>query len=232
MLSDLLSTDHANTTPKMAAVDVAFLALGLVVASGGLFFLFQSSIAEAATQGLEKTSVWLAWIYFPLLNITSLLSAFLALGFLVQANLRNQGSMVILALLSFGLMTMPLMAASTQDALMARSHVLSLLMDIRDQGHVSSEENRLLQALVDNDETAINQASLFLPAKDTQELIGIAQTLGMDTQAMKNQGFATQEQLEAVMEEASLQAAPLNVLNWLSQFQARPARLSPPSAEN
>lgn len=218
-LADTLSPRHAGTSPKMATPDIVFIAAGLVVACIGTFFFCQQSIAEAAAKGLDGSVIWLSYFFFPTGMILTMLAGLLTVVFMVEANQRNQGSLLVLALLSFFWMSMPLVSGSTHNVLMARHNVLSLLVDIRKDGRPSSEEARLLKALEDNDEKTLDEASQYLGSRPTQELVQIAQGLGMNTEQMNRQGFATPAQIRTVWQEAERQGAPAHVFKSLEPLQ-------------
>jgi len=216
-----LSRSTQTPSSPMASGDVLFVALGLIAISVGTFFFFQASLSEVVTQGLDNTAAWAVSAYGTAALCVTAAGAFLTLCFLWEAQQRNQGSLLLLGLLAFGWAITPLLSSSTHDVLMGRTKVLNLLSTIRQvEGSASSEEARLMAALKNHDEMAINQATSFTWPKETQELIVLAEQLGVNSRALREQGFATLEQTEHLLSEARSQGAPLHILNQISLIQS------------
>lgn len=205
--------------PPLATVDVVFAAL--IMAALGTMALFGPAavIQEVATQGFGPASAWLSWFFFPSFLIFTLFSAFLSLLFIQQADHRNQPSLLLLALLAMFMMVAPQIGTSTHDRMGAKERVMTLLLDVRKSGHTSSQETVLLKALAENNEETINLAATHLRARETERLMDIAQQLGMSTQVIEEQGFATREDAQMVFEEAKRQAAPEATLGEIRALQ-------------
>lgn len=205
--------------PPIATVDVFFMALTMIALGTVGFFGPKAVIQEVATQGFGPASQWLSWFFFPSFLIFTLFSSFLSFLFIQQAHYRNQPSLLILFILAIFMMAIPQIGTSTHDRMGAKERVITLLLDVRKSGHVSSQETVLLKALAENNEEAINLAATYLQSRQTERLMVIAQQLGADTQVIQKQGFATPDDAQALLEEAKRQAAPAATLDEIQALQ-------------
>lgn len=232
MTSHSSHSDPLDSVPPIATVDIIFMVLAMIALGAVGFFGPGAVIQEVASEGFGPASAWLSWFFFPSISIFILFSAFLSFLFIQQASFRNQSTLLLPALLAMFMMSLPQMGTSTRDRMGAKERVMTLLLDVRKSGHVSSQETALLKALAEDNQEAINLAATYLRSRETERLMDIAQQLGADTQLIQKQGFATPEDAQAVLEEAKRQAAPEETLDEIQALQRSQTYSNSPKANS
>lgn len=162
--------------------------------------LWNAAIVKAATDGLDASQGWFNTALTGGNILIWVIGLAVAVFSVIAAREQTRPSILPPLFLGIALIATPLFNASHADSTWARSAVLERLIELRQQGRPSSAEPRLLMALANRDQASIASAFYALSPANTQQLVALQESMGMDSQALKAKGFAEKADGEAAVD--------------------------------
>lgn len=190
----------SNWIPRWSNFSILLASSGLLALTLAIHPLWNAAILKASKDGLDASQGWFNIAFTGGNILIWVIGLAVAVGSAIAVREEIRTLVLLPLFLGIALIATPLFNAAHADSTWARSAVLERLIELRQQGRPSSAEPRLLMALANRDQASIASAFHALSSTDTQKLVVLQESMGMDSQALNAKGFAEKADVDAAVD--------------------------------